>query len=328
MKPNPAYSRIRLPEAPDLASAAMETAVADTRMHPGLDLAAPAVSTAVVSPASWSGVWGSAARSQRLRGLLELSSYVLPFVAVAGIYEALRGAIRHADVIHVADLLALEHRFFSISTTDGPRALSDLIAGNTHPLLDLWCGMTYLLWVPQVFAMTAWLYVRARPKALELAFGFLFVNLAGWAIWLLYPAAPPWYVDMYGTGAVVIDAPASTAGLARLDALLGVPITETIYSKSAYVFGAMPSLHVAYSTLVAGVVFPLAGRVRWVTLAVALSMAFSAVYLRHHYLLDVVAGVALALPVIGLMAALVPRVARALGQPVFVAEPRSPGGAT
>jgi len=49
------------------------------------------------------------------------------------------------------------------------------------------------------------------------------------------------------------------------------------------------------------------------TLAVALSMAFAAVYLRHHYLLDVVAGVALALPITWLMAALGPRAAKALG---------------
>jgi len=321
MKPNPAYERIRLPEAPHLAAATMETAAPDTRMPTALDLAAPALSAGLVPPASGSGVWAC-----RLRALLDLSWYVLPFVAVAGIYEALRGAIHHAGAVHVADLLALEHRFFSIATAEGPRALIDLIAGHTHPLLDLWCGLTYLLWVPQVFAMTAWLYKRARSKALELAFGFLLVNLAGWAIWLLYPAAPPWYVDMYGTGAVVMDAPASTAGLARLDALLGVPITETIYSKSAYIFGAMPSLHVAYSTLVAGVVFPLAGRVRLVSFAVALSMAFAAVYLRHHYLLDVVAGVALALPVTWLMAALGPRAAKALGQPAF-APPRSPGGA-
>ncbi len=346
MKPNSAYERIRLSEGPDFANAALEPGLANTRMSAGPDLAPPAFSPpGFASTASWSGAWDTpvpvaitaapvtarapelasdatgARLSQRLR---QLALYVGPFIAVAAIYEALRGAIHHVKTVHVADLLALEHQFFSVPTAEGQRALIDIIASNTHPLLDLLCGVTYLLWVPQVFALTAWLYVRARSKALELAYGFLLVNLAGWAIWLLYPAAPPWYVDMYGTGAVVMDAPASTAGLARLDALLGVPITETIYSKSAYVFGAMPSLHVAYSTLVAGVAFPLAGKLRLATLAIACSMAFSAVYLRHHYLLDVVAGAALALPITWLMGVLGPRAAKRLQ--VALGERGGPGG--
>lgn len=267
-----------------------------------------------VSPVSWSAPWvaelraGAAqaelrpaesgrGRRERVRGLLKLSLYVGPFIAVAGCYEVLGAWFRHPALVHVEDLFALEQRLFSISTSGGPRAVSDIIASQTHPLLDLWCGLTYLLWVPEVFAMTALLFVRARSKALDLAFGFLALNLAGWAIWILYPAAPPWYVDLYGTGATVIDAPASTAGLARLDALLNLPVAASLYSKSAYVFGAMPSLHVAYSTLVATVVFPLGGKLRWVTLGFALSMAFSALYLRHHYVLDVLAGVALAVPV-------------------------------
>ena len=58
----------------------------------------------------------------------------------------------------------------------------------------------------------------------------------------------------------------------------------------------MPSLHVAYATLVAWLVFPLGRVLRWATVAFALSMAFSAVYLRHHYILDVIFGALLAVP--------------------------------
>jgi membrane-associated phospholipid phosphatase len=94
----------------------------------------------------------------------------------------------------------------------------------------------------------------------------------------------------------VLDAASSPAGLARMDALLGVPLAASFYSQSANVFGAMPSLHCAYATLVAWMVFPLRGALRWATLAFALSMVFSAVYLRHHYILDVLAGIVLAIP--------------------------------
>jgi membrane-associated phospholipid phosphatase len=52
-------------------------------------------------------------------------------------------------------------------------------------------------------------------------------------------------------------------------------------------------LHAAYSTLVACIAWPLGGWLRAATVAFAVSIAFAAVYLRHHYILDVVAGAAL-----------------------------------
>jgi membrane-associated phospholipid phosphatase len=104
-------------------------------------------------------------------------------------------------------------------------------------------------------------------------------------------------VDAFGKGSAILSTPSNPAGLARLDQLIGLPIASTFYSGSANVFGAMPSLHVAYATIVAWVVFPLKGKLRVATLLFAVSMAFSAVYLRHHYILDVLAGLVLAVPV-------------------------------
>jgi inositol phosphorylceramide synthase catalytic subunit len=149
----------------------------------------------------------------------------------------------------------------------------------------------------EVFGLAALMFFRARPKMLAISLGFLALNLTGWLIWMLYPAAPPWYVDLYGKGPALLDAASNPAGLLRLDALLGVPISATFYSGSANVFGAMPSLHVGYAVLVAWVLFPLRGGWRAFTLLFAASIAFSAVYLRHHYILDVLAGALLALPV-------------------------------
>jgi membrane-associated phospholipid phosphatase len=124
--------------------------------------------------------------------------------------------------------------------------------------------------------------------------GFLYVNLVGWTIWLLYPAAPPWYVDLYGTGPAELDVASNPAGLSRLDELVGLPIAAAVYSKSANVFGAMPSLHVAYACFLALVSFGFAGGVRIAAVLFAVITAFAALYLRHHYVLDVLAGAALA----------------------------------
>jgi inositol phosphorylceramide synthase catalytic subunit len=238
-----------------------------------------------------------AGQGRRVAGLAwPAVACIVPFGLVMLGYEAIRLVPRSSSV-HIAELVALEARFFSVVTEAGPRTLSDLIAGRPHPLLDLWCGATYLSWVLGVLVAAAYLFTRNRRGAFELALGFLVVNMAGWAIWFLYPAAPPWYVDLYGTGPALLHAPASAAGLARLDVLLGIPVASSLYSQSAYIFGAMPSLHVAYATLVAWMTFPLGSKLRAAGLAFFASMAFSAVYLRHHYIVDVVAGVALAVPV-------------------------------
>jgi inositol phosphorylceramide synthase catalytic subunit len=250
-------------------------------------------SSAAEESASSSGV------PARVRLALSFLGHIAPIFASGLVYELLRGVFHYRGTVHVGDLFDYEARLFSVPTADGPRAISDVISRHTSPWLDAVCGATYFFFLAELLVIATVLFFRARPKALELSLGFLMVNLVGWSIWFIYPAAPPWYVDQFGTGPALLDVVSSPAGLARVDAWLGLPLATTFYSKSANVFGAMPSLHVAYATLAAFVAAPLGGWLRWGTLAFALSMAFSAIYLRHHYLLDVLAGASVAL-VVGL----------------------------
>jgi membrane-associated phospholipid phosphatase len=89
-----------------------------------------------------------------------------------------------------------------------------------------------------------------------------------------------------------MDARSSMAGAARFDALTGIPYFATFYGRSADVFGAIPSLHVSYPLLTF-----LHGRElgkRWLdvaSFALFLLVSFAAVYLNHHYVLDVLLGV-------------------------------------
>jgi membrane-associated phospholipid phosphatase len=249
------------------------------------------------------------------------AAYLSPFLITGALYELLRGVFRRHGSVHVADLAALEARLFSVATAQGPRPLSELIARHANVWLDVWCGATYFLFLVEIVGVSVYLLFRgARSKALELSVGFLVVNLLGWLVWVCYPAAPPWYVDQYGLQSAVSDVVSSPAGLLRFDALLGVPFASAFYAKSADVFGAVPSLHVAYATLVVCVLGSLAGRLRLAALGFALSMAFSAVYLRHHYIVDVVAGALLAIVV-----ALGMRAVRRLAarQPIAACPPRA-----
>lgn len=228
--------------------------------------------------------------------------YALPFVAVGAGYPVL-GRFSGWRTPHVGDVRALEVRLFPVHTGAAVRALSEVIAAHSSIVLDLLCGAAYFLFLPEVFGMALYLFFRSRRKALELSLGFLAVNLIGWTIWVLFPVAPPWYADLHLAGAdPVLHAVASPAALGRVDAWLGVHYFDRFYAKSEYVFGALPSLHVAYAVLVARIVFPLGGTLRVATLAFAGLIAFAAVYLRHHYFLDVFAGGALGFFVATLLA--------------------------
>ncbi|MBI5542664.1 MAG: phosphatase PAP2 family protein, partial [Deltaproteobacteria bacterium] len=121
-------------------------------------------------------------------------------------------------------------------------------------------------------------------------------------IYVLYPAAPPWYVMSHGPGPADPAAIASPAGAARFDELLGITFFANFYARNPNVFGAMPSLHAAYPTLVACHVWRFGWRFRIPAVAFALLVGFSAVYLRHHYVLDVLAGVAVSLVATGALA--------------------------
>lgn len=259
------------------------------------DGALPAVVGARSDAKASTAVRSAAARRWRSVGLFV--AYAMPFVVAAVCYEVLRHAVHYRGDVHVGDLFDLEARLFPITTQSGTVALSDVISRMQHPLLDVVCGATYLFFLLELFGVAIYAFFRDRPRMLALSLGFLFLNLTGWTIWMLYPAAPPWYVDLHGKGPAILSTPSNPAGLVRLDELLGIPIARTFYAGSADVFGAMPSLHVAYAILVAWVSFPMRGALRVFTLVFAASIAFSAVYLRHHYILDVIAGVALALPV-------------------------------
>lgn len=253
-------------------------------------------SVVVQSASPTGGAVALVAISPRVRTAASFLAHLAPLAATGLVYELLRGLFHHRGAIHVGDLFELEARLFAVSTPSGPRALSEVLAQATTPWLDALCGLTYFLFLVEVVATAAYLFFRrSRASALELTLGFFFVNLLGWAIWFVYPAAPPWYVDQYGMGPAVLDVVSSPGGLTRVDAWLGLPLATTFYSKSANVFGAMPSLHMAYATLVAWVAARHGGWLRGVTILYAASMALSAVYLRHHYILDVLAGVALAL---------------------------------
>lgn len=203
-----------------------------------------------------------------------------------GLWLFLRGPI------HTGDLWELERQLFP---APGGTHWPEWWATRFNPVLDLLCGFSYAAYLYEVFAVAIFFFVKKDTRFEKVCWAFLLVNAMGVVIYLVYPAAPPWYVLQYGPGPADLAALPSPAGTARFDALLGINYFASFYARNTNVFGAMPSLHAAYPFMM---VFFLWHRGwAWRVPAVLFSalVSFSAVYLTHHYILDVLAGLAAAL---------------------------------
>jgi membrane-associated phospholipid phosphatase len=124
---------------------------------------------------------------------------------------------------------------------------------------------------------------------------FAIANVISFVTWIALPAAPPWYIHAHGCSIDMTTLP-SPAGLARVDRLLGIEYFSGFYSRAASVFGALPSMHCAYPMLGLLTAWKHEPRPALVLhVLYAAWMALAAVYLGHHWVLDVLAGWATAL---------------------------------
>lgn len=193
--------------------------------------------------------------------------------------------------VNISGLYEAEKRIFG-SQLNGvrvsPNELS-LFYGNTF--LDILSGVFYLCWVPVPLAFAAYLFFKNKHLFIQFSLTFLFVNLIGFVIYYTYPAAPPWYIQVYGTS-FIPGTPGYAAGLLKFDEYFNSPVFQGIYSKSSNVFAAMPSLHASYPVIV--LYYGIKQKLRWANVffgVVMLGIWFAAVYTSHHYWLDVLAGV-------------------------------------
>ena len=124
--------------------------------------------------------------------------------------------------------------------------------------------------------------------------------MIGIAIYYLYPAAPPWYVEDYGFE-LHMNTPGNAAGLLRFDEFFGISLFSNMYEKNANVFAAIPSLHAAFPVIL--LYFGLKKKLKYASLlflVILVGIWFAAVYTFHHYFIDVLIGGMSALLAIGL----------------------------
>ena len=229
------------------------------------------------------------------RFILGFSIFIIYWI----VYDSMR-ALPNYEVaqVHIKQPYDFEKFLFGINENGKLLTPNEYFINHHSPFFDIISGLFYINWVPVPLAFAVYLFFKNKYLFIKFSLVFLLVNIAGFVIYYLYPAAPPWYVNLYGFD-LHLGVPGNRAGLARFDELTGIPIFENIYNKNANVLAAMPSLHAAYPVIVLyyGIKARL-GKINWLFLVFMLGIWFSAVYSGHHYIIDIIVGASVALIVI------------------------------
>ena len=216
------------------------------------------------------------------------------FVFVALIYDASR-FVRDLGVSQQRTLLCnlreVELSLFGITAGGQRQTLQDyFLAHHTLPA-DVFFAVPYGLFLLIAVGYAIDLYRKDARACAQYVAAFAILNALGIVTYHLLPAAPPWYFHKFGCTVDLQAAAFEGQALARVDALVGFQYFRDLYGRASEVFGAIPSLHVAYPLLIV-----LMGWRRHGNLGRALSvfywlwMCVAAVYLDHHWVTDLLVG--------------------------------------
>jgi inositol phosphorylceramide synthase catalytic subunit len=170
--------------------------------------------------------------------------------------------------------------------------LSNILSAHKHVVLDLLAWLPYGIahfGIPVVCCIA--MFIFGPPGSLPAfvrAFGFM--NTTAVMTQLLFPCSPPWYENLYGLAPANYSIPGSPAGLAAIDRLFGMDLYTSTFTASPMVFGAFPSLHAGWSTLVALFLSHVFPKLRPFFVFYVLWLWWATMYLSHHYAVDLVGG--------------------------------------
>lgn len=219
---------------------------------------------------------------------------LLPFVAFGVSYDWMNLLPNYeVNVVDVRGVYEAEKALFGVTFNGVELTPNEYFALHRYAVADFLSGVFYLCWVPLPIFYGIWLLATGQRKGyLHFALVFLLVNLIGFALYYVYPVAPPWYHPLHGFEAVP-GTPGEVAGLGAFDEMTGLGIFHALYARNANVFAAFPSLHSAYTLVALIYAFRNNNSVAWKLILgiVTLGIWSTAVYTSHHYIIDVLGGI-------------------------------------
>ena len=202
----------------------------------------------------------------------------LPFLIILMMYYSLWGDATLLMVTRDRDsaLIALDQRLFGFQAS---LALQRI----TSPPLTSWMSFAYFYHIINIPLVGCFIYLRRqRSQFREMMSGLMVVSFLGLLGYLLVPAIGPMYTLRHQFTVPLYQS-------------LSMMNREADFMNFARIRrDVFPSLHVAISFVVWLYAYRNSKKLFWVLSPLILSLWFSTVYLRYHYLIDVVAGLILA----------------------------------
>jgi membrane-associated phospholipid phosphatase len=201
-----------------------------------------------------------------------------PFLVILLMYYSLWGDATHTLVTRDMDpeLIEWDQRLFGFQASV---ALQPVIS----PPLTAWMELAYFFHVLNIPIVACFVYLRrSKERFREMMSGVLVITFFGLIGYLLVPAIGPIYTlrDQY---TVPLSVPLDVLNR-QIEFMDFARIKRDVF----------PSLHVGISFVVWLYAFRNSRKLFWILAPFVLSLFVSTVYLRYHYLVDVVAGLILA----------------------------------
>lgn len=218
----------------------------------------------------------------------------LPLAVFGVLYDFFRYIpLETLSPIIIKEIHDLDLALFGVQVKTGTTVLFNQFLLNTfqNKSLDIFCGIFYFAHVPVfiLFLFTIW-KLKGASIAKQYTLAILIMNCFAFLTFFFLPCAAPWYVEKYGFIQPLTPLLGDSAGLVRFDQILNTSLFKESYDFNPIVFGALPSMHTGFSVLESFFAFQVSFRFGIFYLAFPLIMVFSAMYLQHHYVLDVIAG--------------------------------------
>ncbi len=141
----------------------------------------------------------------------------------------------------------------------------------------------YVFYIPLVPLVLGWTFAKRDPAPFrELAFALTLTLAVGYVLYTVVPAQGPLFLEHFDVS---------------LDAYLGARLKAQLMDRTRVPRDCFPSLHTAASLVLLWGAYRNERRLYRVLAPVVLTIPFACVYLRYHYVIDIVAGVALFLAV-------------------------------
>ena len=221
------------------------------------------------------------------RKILQIALDWLPIVVVLGIYDLTRGAADSLGIgVNFHPMIDFD-RFLFFGQVPTEWLQARLYEPGVVNWWDVAFTLVYTSYFIVPFALAGVLWARDRPAFLRFTRRLVSLALAGVATYICFPAAPPWMAGEMG----LLDEIHRTTSEGW--SVLGVG-TAGLFSKgqsSANLVAAVPSLHLAFTALVAMFLWSrVRPRVRPLLALYPLAMGFTLVATGEHYFFDVLLG--------------------------------------